>query len=95
MSQKPYTIVLGNEKGGTGKSTAAMHVITYLLRQNFRVASLDIDARQGTLTRYVENRKARLKNTQEDLPVSEHKEWILQQNSTSQKNLNVLIDRQG
>ncbi len=72
MSQKPYTIVLGNEKGGTGKSTAAMHVITYLLRQNFRVASLDIDARQGTLTRYVENRKARLKNTQEDLPVSEH-----------------------
>ncbi len=54
--KKPYIIVLGNEKGGTGKSTAAMHVMVYLLRLGFRVGAIDVDARQGTLSRYVENR---------------------------------------
>lgn len=53
----PYIIVLGNEKGGTGKSTTAIHLITNLLRSGFSVGSIDIDARQGTLTRYFENRK--------------------------------------
>ena len=72
MSKKPYTIVLGNEKGGTGKSTAAMHVITWLLREGYDVASLDIDARQGTLTRYVENRRLRKQNKSEDLPLPNH-----------------------
>ena len=72
MGKKPYTIVLGNEKGGTGKSTAAMHVITWLLREGHQVASLDVDARQGTLTRYVENRRLRKQNKGEDLPVPQH-----------------------
>jgi chromosome partitioning protein len=72
MHKKPYTIVLGNEKGGTGKSTASMHVITWLLREGHQVASLDIDARQGTLSRYIENRRLRKKNTNEDLPLPQH-----------------------
>lgn len=71
-AKKAYVVVLGNEKGGTGKSTASMHVITYLLRQNYKVASIDVDARQGTLTRYVENRKLRAKNTGENLPPPDH-----------------------
>ena len=50
-------IVFGNEKGGTGKSTAAMHVIVGLLREGFRVGAIDLDARQGTLTRYFDNRR--------------------------------------
>lgn len=54
---KPYIIVLGNEKGGTGKSTVAMHIAVYLLNQGFSVGTIDVDARQGTLTRYFENRK--------------------------------------
>lgn len=54
--QTPFIIVLGNEKGGTGKSTVSMHVIVHLLRLGFQVGSMDIDARQGTLSRYVENR---------------------------------------
>jgi chromosome partitioning protein len=70
--RKAYVVVLGNEKGGTGKSTAAMHIITNLLRQNYRVASIDVDARQGTLSRYVENRRLRGKNTGEDLPLPDH-----------------------
>jgi chromosome partitioning protein len=52
-------IVLGNEKGGTGKSTVAMHLIVALLRQGRTVGSIDLDARQATLTRYVENRRRR------------------------------------
>ena len=55
---RPYVIVLGNEKGGTGKSTIAMHIAVYLLNQGFKVGTIDIDARQGTFTRYFENRKS-------------------------------------
>jgi chromosome partitioning protein len=51
-----HVIVLGNEKGGSGKSTTAMHVIVALLKSGARVASIDTDGRQRSLTRYVENR---------------------------------------
>jgi chromosome partitioning protein len=71
--KNPYVIVLGNEKGGTGKSTLSMHVITYLLKQNYKVASIDVDARQGTLTRYVENRKNRIETHKENLLIPEHR----------------------
>ena len=51
-----HVIVLGNEKGGSGKSTLAMHVIVALLKAGCRVASIDTDSRQLSLTRYLENR---------------------------------------
>lgn len=51
-------IVLGNEKGGSGKSTTAMHLVVALLRTGRMVGVIDLDARQGTLSRYVENRLA-------------------------------------
>ena len=54
---KPYIIVVGNEKGGTGKSTISMHIITSLLNLGFSVGSVDIDSRQGTLSRYIINRE--------------------------------------
>ncbi len=74
MSQenKPYIIVLGNEKGGTGKSTVTMHVISSLLWQGYKVGSIDVDARQGTLSRYVENRQHRIKESGLNLPISQH-----------------------
>lgn len=56
QTSKPHVIVFGNEKGGTGKSTLSMHIIVHLLHQGYKVGSIDIDARQGTLTRYIENR---------------------------------------
>ena len=52
-------IVVGNEKGGTGKSTVAMHLVVSLLQMGASVGSIDLDARQATLTRYVENRRRR------------------------------------
>lgn len=53
---RAHVIVLGNSKGGSGKSTTAMHIITRLLNMGFAVAALDIDGRQSTLGRYIENR---------------------------------------
>lgn len=70
--EHPYIIVLGNEKGGTGKSTVSMHLIVALLRQGYDVGTIDIDARQGTLTRYIENRNLRRATTGEDLPCPDH-----------------------
>ncbi len=57
MGEKPYIIVFGNEKGGSGKSTAAVHVAVGLMLQGGSVGTIDLDLRQGTLTRYLENRR--------------------------------------
>ncbi|MGF1502292.1 MAG: division plane positioning ATPase MipZ [Paracoccaceae bacterium] len=60
MSDRPSTrahvIVLGNEKGGSGKSTTAMHLLVALLRDGHRVGTLDLDLRQQSLFRYISNR---------------------------------------
>ncbi|CTQ48141.1 division plane positioning ATPase MipZ [Jannaschia donghaensis] len=51
-----HIIVFGNEKGGSGKSTTCMHTATALVRAGLRVGVLDLDLRQRTFTRYLENR---------------------------------------
>ena len=53
-----HVIVLGNEKGGSGKSTTAMHIVVALMRAGYSVACIDLDARQRTLARYLDNRRA-------------------------------------
>ena len=53
-----HIIVVGNEKGGSGKSTTCMHVATALARMGHRVGALDLDMRQKSFARYVENRRA-------------------------------------
>lgn len=70
--QKPFIIVLGNEKGGTGKSTVSMHTIIHLARLGFSIGSIDLDARQGTLTRYIENRMATKDHDKLDIVIPEH-----------------------
>jgi len=52
----PHRIVFANEKGGTGKSTTAVHVAIALAYQGANVAAIDLDPRQRTLFRYLENR---------------------------------------
>jgi len=54
----PYIFVVGNEKGGAGKTTCSMHLIAGLLDKGLRVASIDVDCRQHSLTRYLQNREA-------------------------------------
>lgn len=51
-----HIIVFGNEKGGSGKSTNCMHIATALSRMGFTVGALDLDLRQKSFTRYIENR---------------------------------------
>jgi chromosome partitioning protein len=53
-----HVIVLGNEKGGSGKSTIALHLAIGLLQLGFRVAVADFDERQQSLLRYLDNRQA-------------------------------------
>jgi chromosome partitioning protein len=65
---KPHVIVFGNEKGGTGKSTVAMHVAVHLLNEGCKVGTIDVDARQGTFTGYFERRK----NIGGDVKLPEH-----------------------
>jgi chromosome partitioning protein len=67
-----YVIVCGNEKGGSGKTTTAMHLIVALLNAGHRVASIDLDARQLSLTRYIENRIAWNRRIGLHMPVPDH-----------------------
>jgi chromosome partitioning protein len=53
---RPHRIVFANEKGGTGKSTTAVHVAIALAYQHAKVVAIDLDPRQRTLFRYLENR---------------------------------------
>jgi chromosome partitioning protein len=56
MHKAPHVIVVGNEKGGSGKTTIAMHVAIALLKDGQRVSTIDLDSNQKSLTRFVENR---------------------------------------
>jgi chromosome partitioning protein len=58
LPRSAHVIVLGNEKGGSGKSTTSMHVTVALMKAGQRVASIDLDSRQKSLTHYIENRRA-------------------------------------
>jgi chromosome partitioning protein len=68
---RPYVIVLGNEKGGSGKSTTAIHIIVSLLRDGYRVGAMDLDARQGTLAGTLAARRQFVESKGIDLPLPE------------------------
>jgi chromosome partitioning protein len=53
----PYVVAIGNEKGGSGKTTLAMHLAVALLKEGQRVGTIDLDSNQRGLTRYIENRR--------------------------------------
>jgi len=72
---KPFSahvIVLGNEKGGSGKSTTAMHVAVALLQAGQRVATIDLDSRQQSFTHYIENRRKWAQRAQLKLEIPTH-----------------------
>jgi chromosome partitioning protein len=56
-TQSAHVVVLGNEKGGSGKSTTALHIAVALLKAGQRVATIDLDSRQKSFTHYIENRR--------------------------------------
>ena len=69
---RAHRIVFANEKGGTGKSTTAVHAAVALAASGYRVAALDLDVRQKTLVRYLENRAATMRRRSLDLPMPAH-----------------------
>src|ERR1700732_1858918 len=67
-----HVIVLGNEKGGSGKSTTAMHVAVALLQAGQRVATIDLDSRQKSFPHYIENRRDWAERARVDLEIPAH-----------------------
>jgi chromosome partitioning protein len=63
-----HRIVFANEKGGTGKSTTAVHIAVALTYLGARVSAIDLDPRQRTTHRYIENRLATLEKRGLTLP---------------------------
>lgn len=64
-----HIIVLGNEKGGSGKSTTAMHIMAALMRSGHGVGAIDLDLRQQTLFRYIDNRRGFVERKGVTLPM--------------------------
>jgi chromosome partitioning protein len=67
-----HVVVLGNEKGGSGKSTTAMHVAIALTLMGQRVATIDLDSRQKSFTRYIDNRRVWARHARLNLKLPVH-----------------------
>lgn len=72
IAGRAHVLVIANEKGGSGKSTTALHIAVALMSDGVRVGTLDLDARQATLSRYLENRAAYAKRSGVALPMPVH-----------------------
>jgi len=71
QAREARVIVIGNEKGGAGKSTVSIHLSVALLCIGRKVGVIDLDVRQRSLTRYLENRTRWMQNTGAKLPMPE------------------------
>lgn len=87
-----HVIVVGNEKGGSGKSTTAFHLAIYLMYQGFRVASIDVDSRQQTFTQYVRNRRDWAKAHDLKLPHTTHFHLPLTRSDSIKENHKLEFD---
>ncbi|MFO1016230.1 MAG: division plane positioning ATPase MipZ [Hyphomonadaceae bacterium] len=83
--KQAHVIVVGNQKGGAGKSTVAMHVMVALMRMGRRTGALDLDVRQRSLTRYVENRSRWISGRGVQLPTPQ----ILELSESPQRSLDL------
>lgn len=78
-----HIIVLGNEKGGSGKSTTALHIVSALMRSGYTVGALDLDLRQKSLFRFLDNRQSFIDRKGVSLPMPERID-LVQSKSDSQ-----------
>ncbi len=72
-SRRAFCIVVGNQKGGTGKSTTALHLAVSFLKAGQKVGCIDLDGEQGTLSHYLANRRAYAENSGKDIPIPLHR----------------------
>jgi chromosome partitioning protein len=87
----PHLIVFANEKGGTGKSTTAVHTAVALAAEGRRVAALDLDTRQRTLGRYLDNRAETMARLGADLPTPAYDTF----DPAKDEPIDAAIDRMG
>src|ERR1700752_3093934 len=73
QSGSAHVVVLGNEKGGAGKSTVALHIAVALMKAGQRVPPIDLDCRQQSFTRYINNRSAWARRTGLNLELPVHR----------------------
>src|SRR6201986_5369228 len=73
QSGSAHVVVLGNEKGGSGKSTTALHIAVALLKAGQRVATIDLDCRQQSFTRSINNRRGWANRPGLDLELPVHR----------------------
>jgi chromosome partitioning protein len=72
QTRSAHMIVVGNEKGGSGKSTIAMNIAVALIKSGQSVATVDLDSRQRSFTHYIENRRAWAEHLGRNLQIPEH-----------------------
>lgn len=83
--RRAHVIVVGNQKGGAGKSTIAMHLVVALMRMGRRTGALDLDLRQRSLTRYIENRGRWIAARDANVPAPQ----ILELTGSAQRSLDL------
>lgn len=83
--RQAHVIVVGNQKGGAGKSTVAMHIIVALMRMGRRTGVLDLDVRQRSLIRYIENRSRWISARGAKLPSPQ----VLELHESAQRSLDL------
>jgi len=88
---QPHIITFANEKGGTGKSTTAVHTAIALAAAGRRVGAVDLDSRQRTMTRYFENREATIRRLDKRLLQARFE--VIEE--LSEANLEAALDRLG
>lgn len=71
--KQAHVIVCGNEKGGSGKTTTIMHLTVALLNAGYKVATLDLDTRQQSFSRYINNREIFSKRSNLNLSLPDHR----------------------
>ena len=87
-----HRIIFANEKGGSGKSTSAVHTAVALAAKGHRVAALDLDTRQRTLGRYLDNRAALIQRDALDLPMPIYDTFDPAKGVAIQDRLNALAE---
>lgn len=68
----PHIIILGNEKGGSGKTTTSMHIAASLMNLGKTVGAMDLDVRQRSFARYMENRRGFNERADLNLPCPQY-----------------------
>lgn len=92
MKNNTHIIVIGNEKGGAGKTTTSMHLIASLLHLGFNVISIDADCRQKSLSRYLENRNTHADKHKIELKMPKH--FILEESLDNEVDKRKMQDHQ-